>query len=240
MSLEQEFLNTFKTLEVELISLARLNDDYVSFSRALNKVYTNRLNPIVSDADVYEFLKTASDLRNILSHRNNVCVPSEEFLKKIKKITDEIIHPAKCEDIATKENDLVLCHPGNKILDVIDAMSKKSLSNIPVIYDGKIIGVFSRTTFFDYYVKNRKLCVDEEFTVRDFMDYVDIDSHTNERYLFVKPNTSLYDVYKELTLRKEPKKKRLSCIFVTSNGKNNGKLIGVITEADMIKIPYKI
>ena len=125
-------------------------------------------------------------------------------------------------------------------MDVIDAMSKKSLSNIPVIYDGKIIGVFSRTTFFDYYVKNRKLCVDEELTVRDFMDYVDIDSHTNERYLFVKPNTSLYDVYKELTLRKEPKKKRLSCIFVTSNGKNNGKLIGVITEADMIKIPYKI
>ena len=77
---------------------------------------------------MYEFLKTASDLRNILSHRNNVCVPSEEFLKKFKKITDEIIHPAKCEDIATKGNDLVLCHPGNKILDVIDAMSKKSFS----------------------------------------------------------------------------------------------------------------
>ena len=66
MSLEQEFLNTFKNLEVELISLARLNDDYVSFSRALNKVYTNRLNPIVSDADVYDFFDIASITSKIL------------------------------------------------------------------------------------------------------------------------------------------------------------------------------
>ena len=240
MTLEQDFLNTFKNLEVELIAMARLNDDYVSFSRALNKVYTNRLNPIVSDADVYEFLKTASDLRNILSHRNNVCVPSEEFVTKFKKIANEIIHPSKCEDVATKGNDLVLCHPGNKVIDIIDAMSKKSLSHIPVLDKGKIIGVFSRTTFFDYYVQNRRLCVDNDFTIRDFIDYINVNSHSNERYLFVKPNTSLYDVYKELSLRKEPKKKRLSCIFVTSNGKNDGRLIGIITEADMVKIPYKI
>ena len=73
------FLTVFKDLEKELVRISRLKDDYISFSRALNHIYYNRMNPVVSQRDCYDFLKTASDLRNILSHENDVCAPSEKF-----------------------------------------------------------------------------------------------------------------------------------------------------------------
>lgn len=53
------FLSSFKELEKTLIILSGLQDDYVSFSRALNVIYKEKSNPLISKRENYEFLKTA-------------------------------------------------------------------------------------------------------------------------------------------------------------------------------------
>lgn len=236
MNTEQEFLEEFKKLEAELISVAKIRDDYVSFSRALNKVYYERLNPVVADVDVYEFLKTASDLRNILVHRLEVCEPTAVFLAKFKKTVKEITNPAKCLDVCTKGADLVSCHPGNLVREVAAIMVEAGLSHIPVLTGEGIVGVFSRTSFFEYYAQRGKLETTEDFTIRDLLDVIRLEQHSNERYLFVSPKTPVYEVYKVIS-KKEPKARRLSCVFVTQNGRSDGKLVGIITETDLVKMP---
>lgn len=239
MELEDIFLEQFKELEQELVSIANIREDFVSFSRALNKVYYDRLNPVVADSDIYDFLKTASDLRNILSHRSAVCVPSKEFVDKFTRIVKEVKNPGKCIDVCTKASDLIICHPGNLVSDVVDHMMKTGLSHIPVMSGGKVTGVFSRSTIFDYYAKHLDLTIDAEFTIKDFAEFTTLEGHSNERYLFVSPNTPIYEVFRVIH-KTIPKSRRLSVVFVTKNGQSHSELLGIITETDLMKLTLSL
>lgn len=151
------FLSNFKKLESELVKLSSLDDDYISFSRALSNVYQRKINDVVSDEDNYDILKQASDLRNILSHENNVCIPTSSFNEKFEEIVDAIVNPLTCLDIATLRKDLTFASVDDKITSVCKLMNERGYSNIPVYDNGKVIGVFSRTTFFDTFIRKRIL-----------------------------------------------------------------------------------
>ena len=89
-----KFLSLFKKLEKELIALSKIRDsEYVSFSRALNKVHYDKLNPIIASQDNYDFLKTCSDVRNLLSHEENTVIPTDSFIQQFMKIIDSIFNP---------------------------------------------------------------------------------------------------------------------------------------------------
>lgn len=235
------FLETFKSLESEMVMLANFDEGYTSFSRALNYVHKNELDPFVASSSVYEFLKSASDLRNILSHRNSVAAPTEEFLDRFIKIADNIIHPTLCIDIATKGENIVTASEEDKVLKLMSIMSQRFLSHIPIYRsdDNSFIGVFSRTTLFEYYLNEKNISLDEDLKIKDLEKYVDINSHKNEQYLFVDRHTKIVDVYNKL-LKKSKSQKKLSCIFVTSHGKPNEVLLGIVTQIDILKLVSEI
>ena len=97
------FLSNFKKLESELVKLSSLDDDYISFSRALSNVYQRKINDVVSDEDNYDILKQASDLRNILSHNNDVCIPADNFLSRFKKIVSLVTKKTDAYTICNKK-----------------------------------------------------------------------------------------------------------------------------------------
>ncbi len=234
------FLSTFKELEEELVKIAGLKENYTSFSRALNYIHNNNLDPFVSSDNVYEFLKTASDLRNILSHRNNVALPTEDFLNKFLKIADNIIHPTLCIDIATKGNDIIIGRESDKLLYLMYLMDRKYISHIPIYTDDyKFLGVFSRTTLYEYFLSKKSINFDENTRVSEAKEFIDISKHGNEKYLFVNRYAKIVDVYKQL-LKKTKEDRKLSCIFITPNGKMNEKLLGIVTQVDILKLAAEI
>lgn len=229
---DEEFLDAFKELEAYVVSISKLNDDYVSFSRALNKVHFDNLNPVIADNNTFDFLKTASDLRNLLSHRNDVCMPTDDFLNKFIKISNLIIHPYNCYDLSTK--DIISINYGTPISEVCRLMVKYSLSHLPILVNGVVKGVFSRTTFFEAYSKVGSLTLDDDtYTVADFKTYCDLHSHSSEFYLFVDKEASMYDAITKMK-KKNKHEKRVCAIFITDDGSINGKLVGLITESDLI------
>lgn len=231
----QEFLELFRDLEQELCTLAKFKDSYVSFSRALNQVHYERLNPVVASGEVYEFLKTASDLRNLLSHRNDVAEPTPEFLARFRRIVSSVLYPLTCFDIATKGDDIMICRPAEQVKDVVQQMNKRRLSHIPVYdSDRSFLGVFSRTTFFEAFAAGENLSLGGDTRIEDLLGYIDINRHGTERYLFVSKKTSTIDVYQYL-VKKKSTERRLSCIFVTKNGNAKEALLGVVTESDLFK-----
>lgn len=228
-----EFLKEFKELETRLVKISNIKDDFVSFSRALNQIYYKRLNPIVSDYDCYEFLKTAGDLRNILSHKNNVCSPSEEFLSQFHKITNAILNPIKAYDIATK--NLSFCRLGDPLKRVLKEMDEKKISHVPVLDDDlRVLGVFSRNSLFDQILCGRSLEHLDELSIRDFKEVIGFENHRNEAFLFVNRYKNAEELL-PLMVKRKAHDKTASILFVTQNGSPKERLLGIITLTDLAK-----
>ncbi len=230
----EAFLTGFKELENELIGLAKIKEEgHVSFSRALNEVYYRHASPLLLRYENYDFLKTASDLRNILSHENNICVPSEEYVKKFLSLKDSILHPATCYSICTKK--IFSCTIGDPLEECLKKMEYHSLSHLPLLdEDGCVQGVFSRSTLFDYVSMNESIRVDKNTKISLFEEFLDLDEHLNEQFLFVKRDERVDFVYPLLFKEKEHEK-NVSLLFVTEHGRRTEKLLGIITMTDLAK-----
>lgn len=228
-----QFLREFKALESRLIKISNLKDDYVSYSRAIHQIYYKRLNPVISDFDTFEFLKTAGDLRNILSHKNDVCSPSEVFMTEFHRISNAILNPVKSYDIATKS--LSFCRLGDPLVRVLSTMDEQKLSHMPVLEDdGAVLGVFSRNSLFDQALSGRAMDHFDELTIRDFQDVIGFDSHRNETFVFVSRYRNAEELL-PLMVKTKAHQKMVSVLFVTQNGSPKERLLGIITLTDLAK-----
>ncbi len=232
--LSDRFLTIFKELEGKLVSISNLKGGYIGYSRALDECHKRKNPPILGDNDIYNFLRSASDLRNILSHENDVCLPTEKFVDRFAELAEEIIHPLTVMDICTKKENLIIARPDSKLISIVDRMVDKHLSHVPVIDKGAVVGVFSQSTFYQYFQSNRSLKVDSESTISDFVKETDYLAHIDEIFIFVPKHLRAYNLMKYL-YKKNPKDKKVSAIFVTENGKPFEFLLGMITQTDILK-----
>lgn len=229
----ERFLYIFKELEREVIALTNIESDgYVSFSRALNQIYNDKSHPLISDYDNYSYLRSASDLRNLLSHENDTCVPTEEFIQKGEKLLSKLKHPTTVYDISTKV--IESCKKHDKVSSVMKKMNLLGLSHFPILDEkGVVMGVFSRSTIFDGILQG--IYYNENSVIGDYEKVTGIGSHLNESFLFVSKKTTADKVFSFLKNR-SPHKKNITCLFVTQTGKKEEKIIGICTLSDLTKI----
>ncbi len=228
------FLSLFKSLEQKRLSLVKSSGEgHVSFSKALNCVYYQHLDPIVSVWENYDFLRTASDLRNILSHENDVCAPSENFLLRFQSLASSIIKPLLAKDIRTKNR--FSCQKEDKVKDLIPIRDKRLLSHLPLLDSfGVCEGVFSRSTFFDYLSIGGNPSSFLERKRTDRMPIIGLYGHKNERFYFVPRKESASSLFGLFGKTKAHDKQR-SLLFVTKNGRKDEKVLGVISLTDLLK-----
>lgn len=228
------FLKSFKELENHVLAIAKIQGEgHVSFSKALNDVYYQRKNPLISQYDNYDFLKTAADLRNILSHEDNICYPSDEFLTKFIHLKDSIIHPLTCYSVCSKK--VFSCRYGDSVLECLGKMTDHSLSHLPLLDDdGCVAGIFSRNSLFDYFQVKSSIQFDTDTKLDVLLDFLPLENHLNERFVFVGKNKRVDEVYPMLFKNKEHDK-NISLLLVTEHGRSTEKLLGVITSTDLAK-----
>lgn len=230
------FLSAFKELENYLEKLDGVKDEYVPFSRMLSDIYYGRKDPLISQYDTYDFLKNAAELRNTLSHENDICVPSSSFLERFLSLKEKIIHPLNVYAISTKEIHSAILE--TSLEEVIGIMKEFSLSHVPLLDEkDHLVGVFSRTTLFDYIQNEGNMLSISSLKMKDFIPYIDINNHSNERFVFVSRWERVDTVFPYLLKSKEHEK-NIGLLLVTENGKENEKILGLITLTDIAK--YKI
>lgn len=228
------FLKEFKELEERLVILSRLKGDYVSYSRALDKVHYAGYDPLVMEDNVFQFLKTAGDLRNLLSHENDVAVPTESFLKEFSEVKDAVCSPVTAFDICTKGENLLTCGPLSQVDALVKRMGEKHLSHVPVIKNHQVVGVFSTTTFFEAYMLKGRRDFPKDLAVGDLVDLHKLSSF-NDEFLFVGKDENARNLLDRFR-KKNENQKRVSCLFVTYSGSPEESLIGIITETDLLKV----
>ena len=230
---QDAFLSAFKDLESELKTLVKAREEeHVTFSKALNQVYYQKLDPVISDYEIYDFLRSASELRNMLSHENNIAYPSDEFLKKFQSIVKEIKQPLTCSDIMS--HTIISLRKEETLHSAMKKMEEHSLSHLPILdHHNKVLGVFSRSTIFDYLSSYHKLPEKSELTILDFQEFTPTSQHKNDAFLYVAPNAKVKSVYSYLHKREH--EKDLVMLLVTKNGNREDPLVGVITLSDFTK-----
>lgn len=211
-------------------------DETLDHAGILQRV--SKINPEVNRY-TYE-LRSFSKLSNMLVHDGNgtnhapLIEPTEFAVKRYRELADLIMRPKKALNIAVRRELLFTVKLSDLATEVMAEMNKHTFTHAPVIKDGKMVGVFSENTVFSYLVNEGQSLIDEETTIADFKDFIGLDDHPSEKFVFVSSSSTAMEV-REIFSNAVRDGIRIGMIFVTANGKADESLLGVITAWDLAK-----
>lgn len=228
----QTFLKVFKQIEAYLrSSLALDEDDHMSFNamvfRSKDRVFKNHRHR--------ELLDAAAQLRNTLSHKYQVAVPHPAFLRQFYKLAERILLKKNVSHFMNPVSKLKRIRYQDTLYDAFQIMSDHNISNLPILENGKIVGIFNESTLF-YHLN------DEDHAVLDFKktrleaikETMTLDHHPTVYYPFVSKHMlmdDLSDLFEKALLNN---RRRLELVWITENGNQGEPVIGFLTPEDLI------
>lgn len=168
-----------------------------------------------------------ANIRNLFSHTNmeNYITVNDESINSINAIIKFIDSPPKVIENCVLIKDILSATYEDNVLDKIKIIKEKKFNSIPIINNQKLIGLFTENTISDKIISEEIIEVNKNTTFLDFKDYLILDE---DKVAFIPKNMNIFDLYK-LHKKNFNSKKFTEFYFITSNGKKDDKLIGMIT-----------
>jgi len=176
--------------------------------------------------------KQARDFRNLISHCNagTYIKITEQGYEKFCKMADKFLNPKNAYDICVK--NVYKAQNNDIFINVLNEMIAKNYSNVPIINEKeKVIGVFSSYTLALYINQNNKELIIEpsKLHMAEFEKYYSLTKNPDIKIDFVSRKTELADICQKFETDK------CQVLLVNETGKQNEKLLGIITVEDLIK-----
>lgn len=185
-------------------------------------------------------LMVIKDVRNINTHQRNdkygyVVCPNPDMNVKLKSIIDEINNPPTIynSNMCIKKQYMYCKTLNDTVESTIKDMIDKTYTHIPILENGIIKGVFSESTLLDIVNAENGIIVDKNTKFADILEYLKLENHSTEEFMFISRNKNIYDVediFKDYFARK----KRLGCVYITENGKSSESILGMLTAWDIL------
>lgn len=179
-------------------------------------------------------------VRNINTHQRNdkygyVVCPNPDMNVKLKSIIDEINNPPTIynSNMCIKKQYMYCKTLNDTVESTIKDMIDKTYTHIPILENGIIKGVFSESTLLDIVNAENGIIVDKNTKFADILEYLNLENHSTEEFMFISRNKNIYDVediFKDYFARK----KRLGCVYITENGKSSESILGMLTAWDIL------
>ena len=222
----EEFLDLYKQLE-QLLK-AKYGNDRGYYESVVVRFENSRECGRYKDE-----LAAIRDLRNLLQHNPKIngryiAEPSEDVLKTLKAIVKQVEHPRLAADYGVKANKVYYATLGSKLLKVVNVMKDRGFAHVPVMENGKIFGVLSSYALVEFVTEQGLQVITEETRVSAMRDYLPIDSHKQEYYLFMSKDATFFDADTAFEKR-DAKGRRLVTIFITEHGRADEPLIAMLT-----------
>lgn len=230
----EKFLTTYNELDKYMREY--LNESgHSSHSDLINKMA--KVNKVFN-ANEYN-LRSFANLRNAIVHNPNekfanpIAEPHDFIVKRYEEIKNKVMNPPKALDtIAIKRDNIFTASLNSKALEIMEQMNKNIFTHVPIVDNDILVGVFSENTVFSYIVKNQEVLIDSEMLIKEFAEYIPINNHGSESFKFVSRETLVIDI--EGIFQEGIKdNKRISAVFITENGNENEKLLGMLTAWDV-------
>ncbi len=229
MTKADEFIEEYKKLEGVVRSVYRIGDED-SISYYLNKQGKYR--------KFKEDIKYCQEVRNLLQHKSKLwdefsVEPSQQMIQFIRILIEKVRNRLKCNDIQIVRKG-VFCQPLNgNVKAAMKTMREKMYTHIPIIEDGRVIGVFDENSVFCYLADEGIVDIGEKLTFGEMKGYCSLEGREMEEFLFFKATSYVDELENEFekTFRN---KKRIGMVFLTANGKVTEELQGIITPWDIL------
>lgn len=235
MTEEQQFLDLFRKLEKYLrIEYSNANYSYSGFMSTIYKIKKSNKNPLFTNKYNFDILHQASQVRNIISHNNDVIVPSSKFLNDFRKVVDKICEPLKIENIMIKFSKLKTAGLNTSLGDVIKMLKDYGFNTIPIIDKNQLMGVFTEKSAYDYLSMHKNTTLTKGMLVKDILEAIDLNSDPRKYFDFISRDASVNEAYECFT--KDLKRRReLLLLLVTEEGEKEQKLLGIVALRDIEK-----
>ena len=183
--------------------------------------------------DLENELDLCRETRNLLSHnpkvKNEYAVePSEGMINLLDEIIAKIEHPLRARNVMIHKNQL--CYKGmeDSVREAMVAMHENSYTHIPILENGVLQGIFSEKVLLAIMIDEAFAGINPELRFADIREYVSYKDNRAENYRFVAQEMLVSEIgkmYKDTSNRRE----RIGMIFVTQNGNDKEKIMGIIT-----------
>lgn len=226
----EEFLELYRQLE------DALEERYRNQRRRFSSVVVEFIREEES-APVREKLEVCREIRNLLTHTvglqgKPVVEPSAPVVEALEEVISYVKRPPLALEYAVRGEKIMTARLDQKALKLMEQMEKTGYSHIPVMQNGSFCGVFSAGTVFRCQLYSGGKSLTPETTLRDLKKYLEPGEHP-ENYEFVGKDTS-YLTVRRLFERPRGKNRRISVIFITETGRQNERLLGMLTPWDVL------
>lgn len=177
-------------------------------------------------------------LRNLLSHYdwskagNDMIVVTDQAVRQVNNLY-YALNPVTLMRLAIRAGQIFAPAPSDPVLAAIQVMQRNDYSYIPIVDNHQMVGVFSTKTLLSLIAGRNTFQLSDTMTFQDIADHIRIADESNAHYGFIDPNATVEDVSGKFQ-RSKTRKKRLDVLFITDNGRSDGRLQGMITPVDLV------
>ena len=227
-TLAGRFVNAYNLLDHSLRTQYNFKAN-LSFSDLIRR--TASLNQVIR---LYEDdLIDLARLRNAIIHSKSETViaePHEDVVKIMEKVARIISTPPLVID-AIKSLDVATIAAESMLREYVILSSQVGHSNIPVYKRNMLVGVMQRSCFLEYlgHVMKQGRGIDD-FLANTTIEQCLRDYPRTAHFTIVSKRVTIEEVIELFTNRK------LSAIIITDSGTSGGKLLGIVTQADIIDL----
>ena len=229
MNETERFLDLYRRLEQIAISYYQFPADGTAVSR---------LEKLSEYKSVASELRYCREVRALLSHKPQIggeyaVTPSEAMCGLLEDLIAKIEKPSRCIDVSPPLSEIVCADPDDKLLPLIRTMTKRGLSNLPILYEGRVVGILSAASVLSYQ-SNHGFILNESTPVRELEKYTSLSAN-GKKYHFMKSGDPTLSAVSLIRSRFH-KGERVAMILLTENGTKNEKLLGILTPWDVMGI----
>ena len=227
-TLATRFVNAYNLLDHSLRTQYNFKTN-ISFSDLIRR--TASLNHVIRHYE--DDLIDLARLRNAIIHSKSeevIAEPHENVVVLIEKVARIISTPPLVVD-ALKSPSVDTINAESTLRDYIIMSSKVGHSNIPVYKSNMLIGVLQRHSFLEIigHVMQQGRGLDEFISTSSIESFLR-EFPCNKHFIIVSTRVTIEEVLELFNNRK------LSAIIITSNGTSGGKLMGIVTNADIMAL----
>lgn len=187
-------------------------------------------------------LEEIGELRNYMMHNSTrnyayPVYPSPEYNELLRTIIGEIKQPKTIYNskmCVRNDGHMLWASLTDNVQDTVRKMLEKVYTQVPILEDGRMVGVFSESSLIEMFKEGNDIANDPHVRFENILEYIDIDrERILEDFGVIDKDSSTYEV-EEFFKRAFDSDKRITCLFITENGKKTEKILGLTTIWDVL------
>lgn len=229
MTRAEEFLDKYKQLEQAATAAYGWEPD----GRAIY-----RLERMQQFESVRAELNYCREVRNLLQHNCRIdgayaVEPSSQMLELMDRVLQQVAHPKLCLDICTPIDQVFARGLSDRVGPAMLTMYRRGLSHVPILDEGRVVGVFSESTIFSYLIGRQPRTWEENLRFSDLGEFLNTTTRRSEVYRFLPVDATVAQAEASFELAFQAGK-RISMFFLTKSGCREERLLGVLTAYDIL------